>query len=158
MTVRFGSETVIVSQKSYSAGIGHKRSLVAIAPESRIIRAICRDGRRVNRHRPCSITCPTIACCSSMKAMSRSRRSVVCTEETVHARRPWWNMVSACRRRWITDPCASRNSNRCLHKPCSCRRPRAFTRTSTARRWTDHLLRQGAAYEAPRAGFGSPTS
>ena len=31
------------------------------------------------------------------------RRCAGCTRATSRARKRWWNMASACRRRWITD-------------------------------------------------------
>ena len=61
-----------------------------------------------SRRRRSTTTCRPTRCWLSTNRTSAFRRSVRCSRATARARRPWWNTVSACLRRWTTGRCASK--------------------------------------------------
>ncbi|VFT40433.1 excinuclease ABC subunit B [Pseudomonas aeruginosa] len=71
-----------------------------------------RAGPPASRRRRSTTTCRPTRCWLSTNRTSAFRRSARCSRATARARRPWWNTVSACLRRWTTGRCASKSGRR----------------------------------------------
>lgn len=65
-----------------------------------------------SRRRRSTTTCRPTRCWLSTNRTSAFRRSARCSRATARARRPWWNTVSVCLRRWTTGRCASKSGRR----------------------------------------------
>ena len=128
----------------------------ATARASRITHGICRVVWKASHRLVCSITCRTTPFWLLTKAMSRCRSSVACIVVTVHERKRWWNMVSGCPLRWITDRCDSMNSKDFRHRRSTFPLPlvtmRANTPITLSSNVSQDALRNGAGDVACRGG------